>query len=291
MRLYDGEVASPANLTEPLLCAAESLSAFCGTEEPSIAANDQVQDIFCGNGGDQIISDYGVFEDVLDQRRFDLLPRLLVSPSVASLRQRLRLLRRAAAEPGPAPSASPPSWVIRRPPSKPVHQMQPGPRGIKQRAIHQTRSSVTMWALDYSYRFIASRGFDPLYPYQDRDLIEYVLNIPWTDRLPLMQFRALQRKGLVGLVPASILKRPDKAVFDRLRISLVRQHWPVIHDLFSGPTLSGQYLNRRGVIDAARLIVTTEGEPAGFSRLATLVYSAACLEAWLRRIRAYNGTR
>jgi asparagine synthase (glutamine-hydrolysing) len=117
-----------------------------------------------------------------------------------------------------------------------------------------------------------------LYPYLDRDLVEFLFSIPQEQLLRPGQRRSLMRRSLRGIVPALILERRRKAFVIRSTVNSLRLSGDAIKRLFSRSRLEDC-----GCVDGEQLrlmldLMIDDSVPEERAQL----LRAIALELWLR---------
>lgn len=75
--------------------------------------------------------------------------------------------------------------------------------------------------------------YEYLYPYLDRDLVDYLLTIPREKLVGPGRRRALMRRALKGIVPNKVLERRRKGFLSRTHLALLRQELVRIEAILS----------------------------------------------------------
>lgn len=114
------------------------------------------------------------------------------------------------------------------------------------RAIHrQSRLGYHVRCMEWNTRVAAMHGLDVAFPYLDRDLIQFLMNIPGEiqshDGVP----RGLMRRAMRGVVPDVIVDRRSKGEFTHLINKSIDEDFAAIAELLGPSALSVQ----RGFLD------------------------------------------
>jgi asparagine synthase (glutamine-hydrolysing) len=134
----------------------------------------------------------------------------------------------------------------------------------------------------------ARSGVELRHAFLDRELIAFVLSIPFEERLPLKgQRKRLARQGLAADLPAEILERDRKTVFDSyLTLQLNRRRKRIQEDiLVSAQWLSAPY------VDQAKVMALFGDKPlpeGAFIATKLPIQTIANVELWLRRLSRYQ---
>lgn len=138
-------------------------------------------------------------------------------------------------------------------------------------------------ALDGLRRQIACAELPPSvscekrYPFLDRDLLEFLFNIPREQLVRPNQRRSLLRRALRGIVPDMVLDRRRKAFAVTSQLKAISADWKRLSELVHGMSLAS-----RGVIDSEVLVRTLEDARGGGEVPLLSLTRALRLEWWLR---------
>jgi asparagine synthase (glutamine-hydrolysing) len=123
-----------------------------------------------------------------------------------------------------------------------------------------------------------STRFEYLFPYLDRDLVEFLLQLPREQLVQPGRRRAMMRRALRGIVPTAVLERRRKAYAIRGPLYSLQRAPDHLHQLFVDSRLS-QY----GLIDPAMLLRSLNdlGNGVNVQWWPSLV-RAVLLELWLQ---------
>lgn len=129
-------------------------------------------------------------------------------------------------------------------------------------------------------------GVDVSYPFLDRRLIEFVLGIPWEQRIYRAQTRRLQREGLAGIVPGEVLGRRTKNSITGLLQWQVANRWSEVERICGAKSK----LAETGLIDWKLALSYAERVRRG-----TIVPSGEFIrllaaESWLRQWSSREGS-
>ena len=123
-------------------------------------------------------------------------------------------------------------------------------------------------------------------PFLDVRLVETLLQVPWTDRIPFGDFRRIGRDALGPSLPQEFALRTDQGSWAPV--------WAKAASHFFGPTselmndgvwLSAPYVD---LGEARRMMREAESAPESDFGRSVLVAEFGLLEAWLRRIFQYD---
>lgn len=122
-----------------------------------------------------------------------------------------------------------------------------------------------------------STRFEYLYPYLDRDLVEFLLRLPREQLVEPGRRRALMRRALRGIVPTEILERRRKAYAIRGPLYSLQQAPDHLHELFAD-----SHLAEIGVVDPAALLRSLNDLASGVNlQWWPSLVRAVLLELWL----------
>ncbi len=117
------------------------------------------------------------------------------------------------------------------------------------------------------------------HPYLDRDFIEFVSAVPYSQMIRPGQRRSLMRRALVNYLPKEVLTRKTKAATGRFVSVLTERQWPEIERISDQP-LSAHF----GYVDAVGFrkaaLEARAGNPTSMVNLTRVLL----LEYWLRDV-------
>lgn len=290
---FDGTSAEDESFTNPSLSGPDVSASFVGgTTELQIAAAYGASRLLCGGGGDVLGQGRYVFQDALRSRDLISLAKLCyaVPPNRREARCRLALSSVGGLLRRPLPSRKPLVFM------RPEPWLRFGPAALRSCDGYQS-SSQTMkntllspgqaWIQDIKSQYIVGTRLAFCYPFLDRDLVDFVLSLPWRARLPLPMFRSLHREALRGIVPNNVLNRATKATFEEVRFLRLQRNRGLAEDLFDRSQLSSDFIDaqafKRSLDECLRA-----GPQHTPVRVIGGLYAAICLEAWMRAVSGYN---
>jgi hypothetical protein len=148
--------------------------------------------------------------------------------------------------------------------------------------------------LDIVVPVAADAGLEIRIPFLDVRLVDYVLAIPWTFRLPGGDMRRLERDGVRPLVSPMVAARMVKPVFGAAIRNQIRLNLSRIRQMIGGRTwLSAPFVSQTGAQARLASCLRTDKEVLN-SKAWREVWKIASFEAWLRTVSAYSaqgGTR
>jgi len=161
-----------------------------------------------------------------------------------------------------------------------------GMRGLSPTSITNGR---TWWQiLETLPHLTPSSGirYEYRYPYLDRDLVEYLFQVPREQLTRPGARRSLMRRALKGVVPDEILQRRRKAYLIRGPLALIRHERKQIEALVANSLAAGF-----GFIDPAKFTTALDEITAGNSpQWWPSILRTIAIEIWLRRSTCYCST-
>ena len=130
----------------------------------------------------------------------------------------------------------------------------------------------------------AYQGFVHRHPFLDRPLAEFVLAIPFDQRLPDGQWKYLLRRGLASDLPAAILSPRQKTRFDAYHTAAFLHGKTQLSELLfdSGQWASARYISQ----DKIRKLFASANHLSSAS--AEQLWRIATVELWLRKLPRYQ---
>jgi asparagine synthase (glutamine-hydrolysing) len=123
----------------------------------------------------------------------------------------------------------------------------------------------------------ATPGREMRYPFLDRDLLEYLFNIPRSRLVRPGERRSLLRRALRGIVPDLVLDRPSKAFVATSHSKALASDWPRVEKL-----LDGMRVERCGMVDSGRLLGELEAARRGLDVPLLPLLRVLRVEWWMR---------
>lgn len=302
VNFVDGTLMAYPDFDAPILATPGGRSVnIGGAEEEKIFAASGIEALLCGARGDAIVQDQTIIKDLVRDNSLFSAALMVVSGAGWPIRKRrLRAMLKAGFNRAlgfddfPAPGFPPykvPAWLgsaCRNLVAQPPTSMRRLAGSLTAHAILSDLSpSVIGLAIDGSVRWALDFGVEMRFPFLDRRLLEGVLGIPLSHRIPWRRGRALQREGLARLLPDRVRRRPSKARFGAQRLMQFERSKPKFISLFEGAWESSEFVEPKGF----RQDIQRHWEsPAAFWDVTRCVqmYRAGCFEAWLRAVRRYN---
>lgn len=135
-------------------------------------------------------------------------------------------------------------------------------------------------------RHAAHSGFEARHPYLDRELVEFVLRVPFEVRVPDKgRWKHLLRRAMEGQLPDKLLARREKTAFDSYVCGLLKKMLPDIKSqLFDEHHWASEaYIDRNQV---KRIIAEYEIlDEFSWFKNAYPVWSTATFEMWCRHLK------
>ena len=257
--------------------------------------------LLSGHGGDELLFERGVFQDLAAQHRWRaLLRETLLAPTFYSSRTRgffffeaIRpivarpALRRAYRRFRPRPATAPPQWLGKglldlwsepRPPSPFDEQAS---SRAQQSNWQWLTSAEAFWSMELQELDAARMGIEMRFPYLDRALVSFVLSLPCERRLPRGQMKQILRRAMSGVLPRIVAERGQVTSFSDSYCDKVRQNLAQVQATFDGSNWRCEpYVQRqraRDLLAAARIRTRAEDNWREWMR----VWDIAILERWL----------
>jgi asparagine synthase (glutamine-hydrolysing) len=127
------------------------------------------------------------------------------------------------------------------------------------------------------YPLSAEPSYQKLYPYLDRDLVEFLLSIPQDQILRPRQRRSLMRRALAGIVPDELLNRKRKAFVIRGPLMAMSSHYAEL-EAMAQEMISGSL----DIVNPGALLATLDEARSGGRVAVTAILRAFAIERWLR---------
>jgi len=128
----------------------------------------------------------------------------------------------------------------------------------------------------------AFHGFSVLHPFLDRPLAEYVLAIPFEERIPGGQWKYLLSEGLAAQLPDRVRHRTRKTLFDSARNHLMHQWRSELAEILFG---SREWFSERYVIrKEAMALFESSSQSRKMESVSMELWRLTTLELWLRQL-------
>ncbi|HEU4384505.1 MAG TPA: asparagine synthase-related protein [Anaeromyxobacteraceae bacterium] len=252
--------------------------------------------LLMGVGGDEVLGEVGVFEDLARHGRLLALARetLRRRPYTASPGHRLLLRALRAAAPSwarlafrsfrPRRPPPPPTWLgptlakLWPPPAPP--RPEPIPSRVQAGLLAVLSGEDQFLLVEQAEQDAARAGLQLRLPFLDRPLVEWVRSIPWQRRRPRGLVKRLLRDAMAGTWPDELAHRRAVSIADDCLVWSVSRAIPLLAPVVEGSRWeSGKFVDQR---EARRLLTSIRGA----STLANCVdlWNILALEAWLREL-------
>lgn len=166
---------------------------------------------------------------------------------------------------------------------------------LKERSMFPLAEDCPSVGLQYHVEKILSNGFaaasrsdqsthcfECRKPLMYRPLIEFMLAIPWEQKIQPEQNRYLQRRALRGILPDIIRERKDKGGADQAYAEGLRQENPWTELLLNRPRIVD-----RGYVDAALWYEAVKRARFGVRSSTKDFLAAVTMEVWLRQTEEF----
>jgi asparagine synthase (glutamine-hydrolysing) len=127
------------------------------------------------------------------------------------------------------------------------------------------------------YPLLANPACRKLYPYLDRNLLEFLFAVPPDQLLRPGRRRSLMRRALAGIVPQELLQRRRKAFVIRGPLTAVSSQFPVLAQRATGMLSASM-----GILLPAPFVAALEQARCGERMAMTPIIRAFAIERWLQ---------
>jgi asparagine synthase (glutamine-hydrolysing) len=299
---WNATESEPSDLTDPKFDEPGRTASIDGTiGDIAIARAHSASVILTGVGGDQLGIVGGVIRDMLASHDWTAaIEELLVFPN-ATMRSRIGRLKNVARQSAPSwllklnarRRAVAPSWLamdfratVRDLAACDLPQV-PISSFVQKETWQRVTSAQTVRVVSMLCRQAYDYGREYRFPFLDRDLVQFILTIPyefWPRPGPFARFH---RRALADLLPSEVASRFGKADFTEALANRVRRAQPFLRPLLEdGPWASERYVRR----DEARrfcLGVINQNDTST-SNTWRQVWAIVTLEAWMRKVLEYH---
>ena len=257
--------------------------------------------LLSGHGGDELLFERGVFQDLAAQHRWRaLVQETLLAPTFYSSRTRWFFffeamrpvlvqppLRRAYRWVRPRRARLAPQWLSKRlqdlwseppPPSPFAGQFS---SRAQQNTWQWLTSAEAFWSMELQELDAARMGIEMRFPYLDQALASFVLSLPFERRLPRGQMKQILRSAMSGVLPRSVAQRGQVTTFSASYYDKVRQNLSQLQATFDGSKWRCEpYVQRQRAGDLLAAVRTQGGRDDNW-REWMRVWDIAILERWL----------
>lgn len=122
-------------------------------------------------------------------------------------------------------------------------------------------------------------GFDKTYPFLHRPLVEFLMSIPFEQKLRGSETRSLMRRALNDVLPRKVLNRRNKGIVGETFCRGLADQWTVLE-----PMLADARVCRRGYVDAKLFRSALDLARHGRKIETSTLLKTIALEIWLRSL-------
>jgi len=126
-------------------------------------------------------------------------------------------------------------------------------------------------------------AYEKTFPFLDRRLVEFLMNVPISQKLRPDETRSLMRRALKDLLPSRILERKSKGTTGEALCRGLANEWPRIK-----PLLEDARLVRRGYVNRAEFVQALDRARHGIEFNISSLLQALALEVWLRSLEHHR---
>jgi len=143
------------------------------------------------------------------------------------------------------------------------------------------------WGLEGVRARYAHHGVDVSHPFLDRELVEFVLQIPFDMRMPGGQWKYLLKSAFKKELPPEILNRRKKTRFDSFNQVVLKKNWKDLERiLFSNCEWESGYFVSCEL--ARQQFQSFSGERLKDINFVADTWKITCLELWMRQLPRYT---
>ncbi len=139
---------------------------------------------------------------------------------------------------------------------------------------------IRLYSVNY---FRSCSRVQPEYPYLDRRLVEFMLSVPFEQKVRPGRSRVLHRRALTSVLPVEIAERRSKAGADEPICRALRREWPRVRELLYS---SVPLVVERGLVNWERCRGAVENARHGVVLDPTEIVRVLGLEAWMRQVKS-----
>ncbi|HEU4766283.1 MAG TPA: asparagine synthase-related protein, partial [Pyrinomonadaceae bacterium] len=121
--------------------------------------------------------------------------------------------------------------------------------------------------------------FDKTYPFLHRPLVEFLMSIPFEQKLRGDETRSLMRRALKNLVPAKVLNRKNKGIVGETFCRGLVDQWSVLE-----PMLADARVCQRGYVDSKLFRSALDLARHGRKIETSTLLKTIAIEIWLRSL-------
>jgi asparagine synthase (glutamine-hydrolysing) len=153
-------------------------------------------------------------------------------------------------------------------------------------------SDIQQWYYLMSVISIVSTGFineqvhaDISHPFLHRPLVEFMLAVPFDQKLRPGETRSVMRRAMAGILPEKIRLRKTKGGADEALFRALAREWSTIDEMFVNSRAC-----MRGYVEPHLLREELEKARLGLSSQTYVLWKTVALEFWLQAIERQSGT-
>jgi asparagine synthase (glutamine-hydrolysing) len=283
----------------------ECFMATPGSLHPAGRSEGEFMEVLCTNGNRVLLSGIGGDEvlggapcptpqlaDLLAGGRLPTLSKQLISWALALRKPLVSLLFETLAiflrEGSATRSVRPPAWLC---PSF-LDRHSGALRGYPRRAhlsgprpsFQENLGTIDAMRRQLScYPLSARPAYQKLYPYLDRDLLEFLFSIPQDQLLRPHQRRSLMRRALSGIVPEELLNRKRKAFVIRGPLLAISSQYGKLEAMTQEMISSSL-----DIVHPAALVAALQEARAGGQVVVNLFLRVFAMERWLQNVARWR---
>jgi asparagine synthase (glutamine-hydrolysing) len=291
-RLNDRELAAPI-AEDP-----GGTASFNGgsSGDLAIAVRHGARTILCGMGGDELMSPSGIVQDAIAHGDLAYAVQNLWSFEGATPRARVGRLKYVLRESTPTWArrhlagmrAQIPSWLeddfhgIAREVLAPFHEPVGFSSHVQSHKWFRVATPDFIRPLSMLQRHASEDGVEYRFPFLDRELVEFVLAIPYFAWPRPRAFERLHRWAMRDLLPQEVVGRYGKAEFTEAIGNEMRQRAVGVENLLAGETwTSARHVDRKEIERLWRRMLSASRDIGARSWRA--LWAVFTLENWMRR--------
>jgi asparagine synthase (glutamine-hydrolysing) len=283
----------------------ECFMATPGSLLPASQSAREFQQILCANGNCLLLSGIGgdevlggapsptpLLADFLVSGQLRALSKQLIAWALALRKPLLFLLSETLAtflrEGSATRSVRPPEWLCHGF----LHSNSRALRGYPRRtrlfgprpSFQENLGTVEALRRQLScYPLSAGPAYQKLYPYLDRDLMEFLFSIPPDQLLRPRHRRSLMRRALSGVVPEDVLKRKRKAFVIRGPLVAISSQFGKLEAMTQEMISSSL-----DIVHPRALVAALQEARAGGSVVLTSLFRVFAIERWLQNVARWK---
>lgn len=157
-----------------------------------------------------------------------------------------------------------------------------------QQIVYDCFTDPTSW-IDFEFLECkrAYKGYYIRYPFVDKNLVEFILSIPFEKRKLEGRWKYFLRKGLSSSLPKEIINRKRKTFFD----SYINYIWSKNNKLLKDLVFSYDYWLSEKYVDKNKfeyMFNKPLKQTDNSNKYVLPIWKISCLEIWLQQFKRYN---